>query len=162
VTESGESVEQFLYREAALLDERRWDEWLRLYSADVVYWVPAWDSDSETTKDPNSEISLIYYDSRQGLEDRVFRIGTGQSSASIPFPRTCHFVSNIRAVSQSARGCDVKATWQVLLYQNQETFTFFGFYDLSLLKDSGSWLIKEKKITLLNDTIHTPVDVYCL
>ena len=60
----------FLYREARLLDDRQWDEWLDLYSESVEYWMPAWDDDDRLTEDPHSQISLIYYPNRNGLEDR--------------------------------------------------------------------------------------------
>lgn len=71
---SYETVCGFLYREARLLDDREWDEWLTCYAPDVAYWMPAWDDDDRITEDPQSQISLIYYPSRDGLEDRVFRI----------------------------------------------------------------------------------------
>lgn len=74
----------FLYREARLLDDREWDEWLTCYMPDASYWMPAWDDNDQTTEDPQSQISLIYYPNREGLEDRVFRIKTERSGASTP------------------------------------------------------------------------------
>lgn len=71
-----EQVRQFLYYEARLLDDRQWDEWLSCYSPQVVYWMPAWGDDDQLTRDPQKEISLIYYPNREGLEDRVYRIKT--------------------------------------------------------------------------------------
>ena len=75
----------FLYREARLLDDRQWDEWLDLYSESVEYWMPAWDDDDRLTEDPHSQISLIYYPNRGGLEDRVFRIRTGKAASTSAF-----------------------------------------------------------------------------
>ncbi len=69
-----------MQREGLLLDEHAWEQWLELYEPDCEYWVPMWDDDGEPTRDPQSELSLIYYQSRSGLEDRVFRIKTGKSS----------------------------------------------------------------------------------
>jgi benzoate/toluate 1,2-dioxygenase beta subunit len=43
-----------LYREAAYLDERRWQEWLALYADDAEFWLPAWDEDGRPTDDPHS------------------------------------------------------------------------------------------------------------
>ena len=77
-----------LYREARLLDDRQWDAWLECYAEDVTYWMPAWDDDDQLTDDPQSQISLMYYANRCGLEDRVFRIKTERSGASTPEPRT--------------------------------------------------------------------------
>src|SRR5574337_363620 len=64
----------FLYREARYLDDKDWDNWLELYAPDATFWMPAWDDDGELTQDPQTEISLIWYGRRAGLEDRVPQI----------------------------------------------------------------------------------------
>ena len=86
---SPEDVRQFLYREARSLDDKEWDSWLGLYAPNVEFWMPSWDDDDELVTDPQTEISLIWYGNKSGLEDRVFRINTERSSAtSLPEPRT--------------------------------------------------------------------------
>jgi len=77
-----------LHDEGLCLDERRWDDWLALYVEDAVYWVPAWKSENETTTDPARELSLIYYQGRGGLEDRIWRLKSGLSVAANPLRRT--------------------------------------------------------------------------
>ena len=77
-----EAVSQFLYREARFLDDEEWDNWLTCYAPSASFWMPAWDDFDKLTEDPQSEISLIYYPDRQGLEDRVFRIKTECKSHS--------------------------------------------------------------------------------
>lgn len=84
------SVTRFLAQEAKHLDDKNWDAWLTLYSPDAEYWIPAWDSDGTLVTDPTRHVSLIFYKNRGGLEDRVYRIRTGKSAASIPLARTCH------------------------------------------------------------------------
>ena len=69
-------IEQFLYREARHLDDREFEKWLECYADDVVFWMPSWADDDKLTEDPQREISLIYYDNKGGLADRVFRIRT--------------------------------------------------------------------------------------
>ena len=71
-----EEVQQFLYREARFLDDKEWEKWLALYAPDAEFWMPSWDDDDELVTDPQTEISLIWYGNKGGLEDRVFRIGT--------------------------------------------------------------------------------------
>ena len=68
------AISAFLYREARHLDDREFEEWLQLYAPDCEYWMPAWDDDDQLTEDPHSQISLIYYPNRNGLEDRALRI----------------------------------------------------------------------------------------
>ena len=75
-------VEQFLYREARMLDDRDFEGWLNCYAPDAEFWMPGWDDDDTLVTDPQREISLIWYGNRAGIEDRVFRIRTERSSAS--------------------------------------------------------------------------------
>lgn len=155
---------QLLFREARLLDTRAWDEWLALYADDCVYWVPAWDSEHELTKDPERELSLIYYASRAGLEDRVWRIRSGKSVASMPLPRTAHMISNVELVSASSTGIELRSTWTTHVYvtKRKEHRMFFGLCEHTLRRIGDDLAIERKKITLMNDTVPTMVDVYCL
>jgi len=92
---SDETAADLLYREALYLDERRWDDWLALYDEAAEFWVPAWKSEDQPTDDPSSEVSLVYAARRSELEDRVWRVRSGQSIASTPLPRTAHIVTNV-------------------------------------------------------------------
>lgn len=158
------SVTAFLYREAECLDERRWDEWVALFDPQAEYWIPSWDSEDEYTRDPQNEISLMYYGDRTGLEDRVFRLRTGRSAASTPLPRTCHMVSNVRAALDAEGRCSVKANWVTHLFRNGVSQSFYGHYEYLLLpQPAGSgtdWRIGKKKILVLNDLIDTVLDIY--
>ena len=97
---SYEAVRDFLYREARYLDDKDWDSWLELYASDASFWMPAWDDNDELVENPQTEISLIWYGNRGGLEDRVFRIRTERSSATIPDTRTSHNITNLEIVEQ--------------------------------------------------------------
>jgi Ring hydroxylating beta subunit len=85
---SVEDVRQFVYREARFLDDKEWENCLALYAPDVEYWMPSWDDDDQLVADPQTQISLIWYGHKGGLEDRVFRIRTERSTAtSMPEPQ---------------------------------------------------------------------------
>ena len=150
-----------LYEEAAYLDERRWTEWLALYSEDAEFWVPAWDEDGRPTSDPQSQLSLIYYDRRSGLEDRVWRIQSGLSSASSPSLRTCHLITNIRLTDSTNDRLHVASHWQVHIYrpERQQSFSYFGFYEHTLRIEGERLRIIKKKIVLLNDVVESVLDV---
>ena len=160
------TASEILFREAACLDERRWDDWLALYTADCVYWVPAWKSEDRPTEDPQCETSLIYYDSRSGLEDRVWRVSAGTSSASRLLPRTQHQVTNVRVAppAEGALRLDVEYQWCVNQYEHKlhAAQVFFGRAEATLVEQSGAWRIARKKILLLNDYIPTKLDFYSL
>ena len=156
-----QSVTELLYREALYVDEKRWDDWLALFDRQAEYWIPSWDSDNELTTDPQTEISLIYYGDRTGLENRVFRLRTGRSAASNPMPRTCHVVSNILATPAADGTCSVSASFVAHLFRRNAEQHFFGRYDYLLVPaEGGGWRIRKKKIVVLNDLIDTVLDIY--
>jgi benzoate/toluate 1,2-dioxygenase beta subunit len=149
-----------LYREARLLDDRQWDEWLACYAEDVTYWMPAWDDDDRLTEDPQSEISLMYYADRGGLEDRVFRIKTERSGASTPEPRTSHNVTNVEVLAERGDEVDVRYNFDTLSHRYKTTDHFFGSMYVTLRKSGDELLISSKKIVLKNDYIRQVLDVY--
>ncbi|AOG22052.1 benzoate 1,2-dioxygenase small subunit [Acidovorax sp. RAC01] len=150
----------FLYREARLLDDRQWDEWLELYAEDVEYWMPSWDDDDRITEDPHSQISLIYYGNRNGLEDRVFRIKTERSGASTPEARTSHAVLNVEVLADRGAEVDVRYNFHTMCHRYKATDAFFGTMFVTLRRQAGSFLIGRKKIVLKNDYIRQVIDVY--
>ncbi|WP_296580672.1 benzoate 1,2-dioxygenase small subunit [Xanthobacter sp.] len=155
-----EAARAFLYREARLLDDRAWDEWLTCYAPDVTYWMPAWDDDDRLTEDPQSQISLIYYADRDGLEDRIFRIKTERSGASTPEPRTSHNVTNVELVATRPGEVDLRYNFHTLSHRYKVTDQFFGTMFVTLREDQGQITISAKKIVLKNDYIRQVIDVY--
>ena len=83
-------VEQFIYREARLADEHRYEEWEALWTDDAVYWVPFGSDDA----DPERQISVIY-DNRSRISTRIKQFQTGKRHAATPLPRVRRIVSNI-------------------------------------------------------------------
>jgi benzoate/toluate 1,2-dioxygenase beta subunit len=154
------AIAAFLYREARYLDDRQWEEWLACYAPNVEFWMPAWDDDDALTKDPSSELSLIYYADRVGLEDRIFRIKTERSGASTPEPRTCHNLSNMEILSDEGDRVSLRFNWHTLSHRYKVTDSYFGtsFYTLDFSGDTP--LILAKKVVLKSDYIHHVIDVY--
>jgi 3-phenylpropionate/cinnamic acid dioxygenase small subunit len=150
-----------LYREAACLDDRRWSEWLSLYTDDAEFWVPTWDIEGQPTDDPQAALSLIYYNDRRGLEDRIWRIESGVSPATSPTVRTCHLITNVRVVESGAAAIRVASNWQVQIYrpEQQASSAYFGFYEHLLRPVEESLKIARKKIVLLNDVIDGALDI---
>jgi 3-phenylpropionate/cinnamic acid dioxygenase small subunit len=151
-------------REAALIDERRWDEWLALFTLDCEYWMPAWKGDDTLTSDPSRELSHFYYASRAGLEDRIFRIRSNRSPASTPLPRTTHIVTNVRALDPPAADLmRLRANWvsHVFFPRTELSHAFFGQVEHTLVLRE-TWLIAKKRIVLQNDYIPTMLDIYCV
>jgi benzoate/toluate 1,2-dioxygenase subunit beta len=160
-TLSIEAVRQFLYQESRLLDDKDWDAWLACYSPDAEFWMPSWDDDETLVDDPQSEISLIYYGHRGGLEDRVFRIKTDRSSAtSLPEPRTSHNISNVEILEQTDSACRLRFNWVTFSFRYKTVDTYFGTSFYTLDTTGSAPLIRNKKVVLKNDYIHHVVDIY--
>ena len=158
---SPEDVRQFLYREARCLDDKEWENWLALYAPDVEFWMPSWDDDDQLVTDPQTEISLIWYGNKGGLEDRVFRIGTERSSAtSLPEPRTAHNITNLEILEQTASDCRLRFNWVTYSYRYKTTDVYFGTSFYTLDTSGPEPLIKKKKVVLKNDYIHHVIDIY--
>jgi benzoate/toluate 1,2-dioxygenase beta subunit len=160
MTISYEAVRDFLYREARYLDDKDWDAWLELYAPDASFWMPAWDDNDELVENPQTEISLIWYGNRGGLEDRVFRIRTERSSATIPDTRTSHNITNLEIVEQGEGFCTVRFNWRTLSFRYETVDHFYGtsFYTLDTRGENP--LIKAKKVVLKNDYVRQVIDVY--
>lgn len=154
---------ELIYTEGRLIDLREWDDWLALYQADAEFWVPAWNGEFEYTDDPDSEVSLIYYADRSGLEDRVFRIRTGLSSASVPLPRTVHVIGSVQVQNVSDGNFFATSAWQTTSFKQKKTSYFAGHYEHKIRQqDDGSLKIAAKKIIVVNDLIPGAMDFYSI
>lgn len=155
-------IEQFLYLNAELCDRRDWDAYLAMFSEDSEFHVPQWDSEYEVTTDPKTGLSLMYYPTRSGLEDRVFRLRTGKSAASVPLPRTQHQVHNVRIVEQDNGELAVTANWQTVFTRMGTTEQFYGEVNYRLVSINSQWKIARKHVVVYNDTINSVLDFYHL
>ena len=132
--------EQFLYHEARLLDEQRFEEWLSLFTEDATYWVPL----EQGQKDPYQTSSLIY-DDRTLLELRVKQLRHPRAHARAPLPRTVHQVGNI-----VVKDLLVTSTLTVVEFRNERQKLWAGLVEHQLKRNGDSFHIARKKIDLVN------------
>ena len=157
---SYEAIQAFVFQEARALDERRWNDWLAFYAEDVEFWMPSWDDDDTLTDDPHSQVSLIYYANKQGLEDRVFRIETDRSSATIPDTRHCHLITNLEVLAQDETSAKVRFNWATHSFRYDILDTYFGYSEYTIDTSGEKPVIKKKYVVLKNDYIHHVLDIY--
>lgn len=151
-------IEDFLYAEADLLDEWRYDEWLDLLTEDVRYWMPLrrnvkigeWDR--ENTKELQE---LAWFDEgKRTLELRVKQLDTGIHWAEEPRSRISHIVSNVRivkAVPSVEAPTEVTVKCRFVVYRNRlqdETDLLVGKREDVLRKVEGQWKIARRSIFL--------------
>ena len=148
-----QEVEDFLYHEAELLDERRYEAWLDLFTEDVRYWmpmrrnVPADELEREFTRE-GADVNW-FDEGKDTLTRRVKQILTGVHWAEQPPSRICHMVSNVQVLEAGPDEVRVKSRF--LLYRNRvETETDFlvGKREDVLRRVDGGFRIARRKIVL--------------
>jgi 3-phenylpropionate/cinnamic acid dioxygenase small subunit len=160
---SSAAVAEFLYREARLLDTRKFGEWLDLFTDDAVFWVPAVGMDRAYTTEPETSLNFIYIAGRAGLEARVFRVESGGSLASNPLPHTRHLVTNVLIDSDGPSDVQVSANTQVVAFcepRGQQILN--ASYEYTLRKQTGGLRIARKKVMLLEYVIDGYFDFFTI
>ena len=145
-------VEQFLYAEAALLDARRYRDWLALIADDIHYWMPirrtvsAADSQREFTKPGDM---AFFDDDRTLLEMRVRKLEAGSAWSEDPPSRSRHFVSNVRIVGLAGDEVSVEVAFH--LYRTRlesEVDSWIGRREDLLRRVGASFQIARRHIFL--------------
>jgi 3-phenylpropionate/cinnamic acid dioxygenase small subunit len=146
------SIEQFLYREARLMDEGRYQEWLSLWTDDAIYWVPCNDDDT----DPIRDVSLIY-DNRERLVQRIDRLLSGTVQALDPKPRMRRVVSNIEIEAEGRDDLTVSSNF-ILGYARFDAQQIWGGRTIHKIRRDGAALkIAFKKVMLVNADQEIPL-----
>jgi len=144
-------VEIFLYREAELADTHQYQEWFKLFTEDLLYWVPSNSDASEVGK----QIALIN-DNRPELDERLFRLGTKHAHAQSPKSRLSRVVANIVLGEdwQGAVGGTVSSRVLVTEVRKGKTLHLAGRVVHVLERQNGALRMKEKRVYLAaNDEV---------
>jgi len=149
-------AEEFLYREASLLDERRLDEWLALCTDDIHYWMPI--RRTTTAKEIGNEFTkpggmAFFDDDKRTLGLRVQRLAVGRAWAEDPPSRTRHTVSNVRVLSADANELLVALNFH--LYRTRldsEEDSWIGRRE-DLLRREGGGLKLARRYIYLDQTV---------
>ncbi len=138
-------VEEFLFHEAALLDEWRLDEWLDLLTEDATYRVPPNDA-------PNSDSAdtlFLIADDIARIRGRVKRLGNPEAHAEHPRSRTRRIISNVRITSRDENYLDIAANFVFYRFRRDERVcVYVGNYVYRLRIDNGAFRIAERRAVL--------------
>jgi 3-phenylpropionate/cinnamic acid dioxygenase small subunit len=158
-------VEQFLYREARLLDERRLHEWVELFTDDVRYWMPVrtnrypasskaigiLDQERYSAAELTQEDELAILDeTKDTLKARIARLDSGMAWAEDPPSRTRHMITNIE-VEERDTASELKVYSNYLVYRSRgetEQDFYVGRREDILRRVDGAWKIARRKIIL--------------
>lgn len=158
-------IEQFLYREARLLDDRRFHAWLELFTDDVRYWMPGrstryprrskaiaiLDTERYREQEMGTESELAIFDeTRETLSRRIARLDTGMAWAEDPPSRTRHLITNIE-VEPGDTAAEVKVYSNFLVLRSRaetEQDLYVGGRQDTLRNVGGAWKIARRTIVL--------------
>ena len=140
-----ERIEEFLFHEAKLIDEHRYDEWLALWTDDCLYWVPCNSDDADPARQ-----AMIIYDNRARLDERIYRLTSGAAWAQQPRSRTRRLISNVEVREiDDAYAVESNCLIAELRRSRQD---LFAARILHTLRPAGdSFRIALKKVLLLNN-----------
>jgi 3-phenylpropionate/cinnamic acid dioxygenase small subunit len=137
---------RLLEREARLLDQLRYDDWLALYAPECIYWVPA----TPHAGDPRREIAVMF-DDRRRLEDRIYRFRTGYAWSQAPASRTVRLVTNVEVFATAQDDSRmVRSNFLISEFWGDETRVLTGWAGHRVLRDGQGWKIQAKQVNLID------------
>jgi benzoate/toluate 1,2-dioxygenase beta subunit len=157
--EAQRGVEQFLFLEARLLDERRLSEWLALWTADGMYWIPR----SHGQASPYDHISIAWEDAML-REVRVTRLANPRNWSQLPPTRTARLLGNVMVDGTTAAGdLVVRAGLQLTEWRSGDVHQqLAGACTYKLRADpGGAWKLFMKRVDLVNcDAMLPNIEVF--
>jgi len=139
-------AEQFLYRQAALLDDKQWQDWIDLFAADGIYWMPPDASYKTWDGQP-----AIFAEDRNLMTVRMRRVLHPDAGSQRPLWGTNHVVSNV-IVDKAARNGDltVRSRFHMMELRRDDVRHFAGQYTHHLKKAKGGYRIKLQRVDMTN------------
>jgi benzoate/toluate 1,2-dioxygenase beta subunit len=139
-----EQCRMLLEREARLLDQGRFEDWLALYSAQCIYWIPA-----TPGGDPRREVAVAF-DDRRRLEDRVYRLRTGHAWSQAPASRTVRLVTNVEVFPGNEERLLVRSNFLTTDFRTGETRFWSGWCGHRLRLRDGRYEIEVRQVNLID------------
>jgi 3-phenylpropionate/cinnamic acid dioxygenase small subunit len=137
---------RLLEHEARLLDQMLFEDWLKLFTPECAYWVPA----TRDAGDPRREVAVTL-DDRRRLEDRVFRFRTGYAWSQAPPSRTSRLISNAEVFTSSIQDQRmVRSNFILSEFWDGDIRMLAGWNGHRFRKIDNAWRISAKQVNLLN------------
>ena len=137
---------QFIYREARLQDDHRYDEWEALWTDDGIYWIPS----NGEGGDPEQEMSIVY-DNRSRIALRVAQFHTGKRFSQTPRSRLRRIVSNIELLEHDAQHIFVTCNAMVFESGRRGDTVWASRNEYKLRRVRDDLRMAAKKVVLVNN-----------
>ena len=141
------AVEQFLYRQAELLDAKRWQDYIDLFAEDGHYWMPA--APEQTS---GEGVPSIFYEDRNLMRVRMKRVLHPDAWSQRPLWGTSHVVSNVVVESNDAKSGEltVRSRFHMLELRRDNTRHFACSYLHHLKKTAAGYRIRLQRVDMVN------------
>ena len=140
-------AEDFLFREAELLDGWRLDEWAALYTEDARYEIASPSTEDPINADPDQTLFLVA-DGIARIRARAVRLSKKTAHAEYPHSKTRHLITNVRVSAGEEDETRVRANFAVYRTKEETTTVYMGEAHLILVQDSGTIKIRRKRCIL--------------
>jgi 3-phenylpropionate/cinnamic acid dioxygenase small subunit len=139
-------VEQFLYKQSDLLDSKRWQDWIDLFTPDGIYWMPP-DASYQTWDGQPA----IFAEDKNLMQVRMGRVLHPDAWSQRPQWGTNHVVSNV-VIDKAAKNGDlvVRSRFHMLEMRRDDIRHFAGQYTHHLKKVKGGYRIKLQRVDMTN------------
>jgi 3-phenylpropionate/cinnamic acid dioxygenase small subunit len=138
-------VEQFLFYQSELLDQKQWGAYIDLFSPDGVYWMPVTPEQTEWLDSPS-----IFAEDRRMMEIRMGRVQHPNAWSQAPQWGTSHVVGNVVIESAEESRVVVRSRFQMTELRRDQLRHFAGTYRHTLLCTDGDFKIALQRVDLLN------------
>lgn len=138
-------VEQFLFHQSELLDEKQWAAYIELFAADGVYWMPVTPEQTEWLDSPS-----IFAEDRRMMEIRMGRVTHPNAWSQAPQWGTSHLVGNVVIESVTDTEISVRSRFQMMELRRDTTRHFAGTYRHKLQRVGHDFKIEVQRVDLLN------------
>ena len=141
-----ESCRRLLEREARLLDQGLFDDWLDMYAPECVYWVPA----APDGGDPRREVAVAF-DDRRRLEDRVHRLRSAYAWSQQPASRTSRMVANATVFATAQEDVFMlRSNFLIAELREDDLRTHAGWCGHRVRRRGENWEILVKQVNLID------------
>lgn len=146
-----QAVADFLYLEARLADEGRYDEWESLWTDDALYWIPAGGDDP----DPDRQLSFAY-DNRARIASRVRQLRSGTHHTQVPPSRLRRLIANVEVLDDTGGDVVVGSNFLLTEYRRGTVTLWSGRTVHTLRSTVDGFRLAVKKVLLVNNTGDIP------
>lgn len=138
-------IEQFLYRQSELLDNKQWQDYIDLFAADGVYWMPAAPDQTEWEGSPS-----IFAEDRHLMTVRMGRVMHPTAWSQAPAWGTSHLVGNVVVEAATGDRYVVRSRFHLMELRRDTTRHFAGTYRHTLIRERGALRIQLQRVDMVN------------